>query len=398
VTLLFAYPGTMLAFGMHAALLLVIHVAHTGDVQALAWLFAGIIPPALFLLMTGRLRKLMLALRTVPPVLNLIHCGTTTSDDRPFLRKWCAQFFSPPVLLAPISAGIAYIYGVAAEQNIAVLLTAMIISGLGSTPGVGRAIARMQFRGAATLYQVIFYATLAAALSNSLLLATPVVWALLSCCIFFLLRSSVRMLRTHIANQTFTINADRWTLYAHLRKTAAPENTVACLDFTDMQLAPVYATGTAYVGGGENFQSPRLATARQSGLMHHCGINPELLTEWMHGYFKQKPSLNTTPLPPRAPDEAVEGVVTLNRLIYYPYVTQFDGVPISHDRKSWTPAFIERFSAAVESGVQAGIGDNPPDFILISARQEVRRSQPGTAPPGYQRVAEAGGHGLYRRV
>lgn len=133
--------------------------------------------------------------------------------------------------------------------------------------------------------------------------------------------------------------------------------------------------------------------------MHHCGINPSLLIDWLHSHFTQKPLLNATPLPPRAPDEAVEGVVTLNHLVFYPYITQFDGVPISTDHKSWTPAFIERFCAAVESGAQTGISDtNPPDFILISARQEQRRSQPGAVPPGYHRVAEAGGHMLYKHV
>jgi hypothetical protein len=399
VLLPFSYPGTMLAFGLHATLLLVIHLCHTGDTQALLWLLAGIIPQALFLLITGRIRRLVHALTTAPPVLNLIHCGTTVSDNTSYVRKWCAQFFSPPVVLAPVSAGIAFTCGVAFEQNIAVLLTAVVISALGSTPGVGRAIARMQLRGAATLYQAIFFATLAAALSPYLAQAASFGWTIFSVFTFFLLRASLRMLRTHTANQTFTINAARWTLYTHLKKFASPENTVACLDITDMQLAPVYATGTAYVGGGEWLQPPQLAIARQSGLMHHCGIAPSLLIEWLHSYFTQKPLLNTTPLPPRASDEAVEGVITLNHLVFYPYITQFDGAPISTDRKSWTHAFMKRFSTAVESGAQIGISDaNPPDFILISARQEQRRSQPGTDPPDYRRVAESGGHILYKHV
>ncbi|MFN0080382.1 MAG: hypothetical protein ACKVY0_28270 [Prosthecobacter sp.] len=399
VLLPFSYPGIMLAFGLHATLLLTIHICHTGDTLALTWLLAGIIPPALFLLITGRIRRLMHALATAPPVLNLIHCGTAASDNTSYLRKWCAQFFSPPVVLAPVSTGIAFTCGVALGPSTAVLLTAMIISALGSTPGVGRAVARMQFRGAATLYQAVFFATLAAAISPMLVQATTFGWTFLSIFIFFLLRASLRTLRTHIANQTFAINAARWTLYTYLRKSASPEDTVACLDITDMQLVPVYAAGTVYVGGGEWLQPPHLAIARQAGLMQHCGINPSVLIDWLHGYFTQKPLLNTTPLPPHAPDEAVEGVVTLNHLVFYPYITQFDGVPISTDRKSWTPAFIERFSAAVESGTLTGISDDrPPDFILISARQEQHRAQPGAVPPGYRRTAAAGGHLLYKRV
>lgn len=398
VMLPFSYPGTTIAFGLYATVLLVIHFIHAGEAQSMVWLLAGALPPSLFLLFTGRIKKLIHALTTAPPTLNLIHCAATTSDNKSYLRKWSAQFFSPPVVLAPVSTGIALASGVAVEQNIAVLLTAMIISALGSMPGVGRAIARMQFRGAGTLYQAIFFATLAAAATSALRHASSLSWTFLTIFSLGLLGSSLRMLRTHIANQTFTINAARWNIYSHLRHTASPQQTVACLDITDMQLAPVYAAGTAYVGGGEWLQPPHLAILRQTCLMSHCGISPTLLIEWFHSYFAQKKFVKTTPSPLRAPDEAVEGVLTLNHLVFYPYITQFDGVPISDNRQSWTSAFTERFSAAVAAGAQSDILDNPPDFILISARQEQRRSKPDTAPPGYHRVAQTGGHMLYKRV
>jgi len=49
--------------------------------------------------------------------------------------------------------------------------------------------------------------------------------------------------------------------------------------------------------------------------------------------------------------------------------------------------------------MQSGIDmADPPDFIFISARQEQRRSVSGTAPAGYYRFADAGGHMLYRRI
>jgi len=399
VLLPFSYPGTMLAFGLHATLALVIRICHAGDMSGMAWLLAGIAPPALFLQATGKLRKTIRALTSAPPVLSLIHCSGTMPANKPFLRRWCSQFFSPPVVLAPVSTLIAAASGAAIEQNIAVLLTAMIISALGATAGVGRAIARMQFRGAATLYQAVFFATLAASLSPVVSRLPAIGWALFAVLSVFLLRASLRMLRTHMSNQTFEIDASRWKLYMLLRSTAAPEHQVACLDITDMQLLPAYASGTAYVGGGEWLQPPQFAIARQAGLMHHCGLTPGLLVDWVHSYFLQKPLLNATPLPPRAPDEAVEGVVTLNHLVFYPYITLFDGAVISLDHKSWTPEFIERFKAAVELGMQSGIDmADPPDFIFISARQEQRRSVSGTAPAGYYRFADAGGHMLYRRI
>ena len=141
--------------------------------------------------------------------------------------------------------------------------TRMQITEVSRGLGGARYWAVMQFRGAATLYQAVFFATLAASLSPVVSRLPAIGWALFAVLSVFLLRASLRMLRTHMSNQTFEIDASRWKLYMLLRSTAAPEHQVACLDITDMQLLPAYASGTAYVGGGEWLQPPQFAIARQ---------------------------------------------------------------------------------------------------------------------------------------
>lgn len=389
----FAYPGTMVSFGLFAALLYLIHSIQHG-LAFLPLLAAGVLPLAAWFGVNGAWKRLFQAFRSPPPLMAEIHLPGP-SKPASLRKRLKNQFRKRSSLLVFLSFALSVIIGRAVEINIACLGVVVVMDLLGAHRRLGRSVERMQVRGANTLYSIVFFTTLTS-LGAYLAPGAQIWWAAGVVLMALPFIGADRMSKAHAINGSFLMREDRFAVYDHLRCAARPDSTVCSLDVADMQMQLVYGGGLAFIGGAEWLQSPDLAMRRYLQTLTRCGIPHTLVRDWTSSYFRDKPRYGLFPAVAKGDEDAMEGVLFLNHMLYLPYVKTFAGEAVLNEAGDWTPAFLDRLDALSRETSTLNADDAMPDFILLSDRMRKRR--PNGGPPAcYAEATRCGGWVLYER-
>lgn len=389
----FAYPGTMVSFGLFAALLYLIHSIQHG-LAFLPLLAAGVLPLAAWFSVNGAWKRLFQAFRSPPPLMAEIHLPGP-SKPASLRKRLKNQFRKRSSLLVFLSFALSVIIGRAVEINTACLGVMVVLGLLGTHPRLGKAVERMQDRGANTLYSVVLLITV---INFGIQFnPPPQTWWFAGFILITLpLIGAERMSKAHALNGSFLMSADRLDAYNHLRRVATPDSTVCCLDVADMQMQMVYGAGLAFIGGAEWLQPPDIAMRRYFQTLTRCGISHSVVREWITSYFKDKPRYGLFPAVAKGEEGSMEGVLFLNHMLYLPYVKTFAGEALLDDSCGWNPAFLARLDALSQETSTLVVDDAMPDFILVSGRMQTRRTSLA-APESYIEEIRCATWVLYRR-
>jgi hypothetical protein len=389
----FAYPGTMASFGLFAAFLYLIHGIQHG-LAFLPLVAAGALPLTVWFGVNGAWKRFFQAFTSPPPLMAEIHLAGH-SKNASLSKRLKSQFKKRSSQLVIASFVLSLIMGRAVEINIACFGVMVVMGLLGVHSRLGKAVERMQDRGANTLYSVVFFTTLVS-LGTSFFPSAQLWWASGAVLIVLPLIGAQRMSKAHAINGSFLMPVDRLAAYDYLRRNVAPTNTVCCLDVTDMQMQLVYGAGLAFIGGAEWLQPPDFAMRRYLQTLTRCGIPHTLVRGWMSSNFKDRPRYGLFPAVAKGDDAAMEGVLFLNHMLYLPYVKTFAGEAVLNGAGDWNPVFLDRLDALSHETSTLGTDDAMPEFILLSDRMQKRRRD--MAPPAcYSEATRCGGWVVYRR-